>query len=68
MANDLAGTWVGEDVDSRRRKQMLLELCWESGLKILHPASYLMLPSDTKQYLSTLEPLKQAYVLFGITR
>ena len=29
------------------------------GLKILPPASYLVIPSDTKQYLPTFQPLKQ---------
>ena len=38
------------------------------GFKILIPASYLMIPSDTKQYLSTFQPSKQAYVLLHITR
>ena len=39
-----------------------------AGLKILHPASYLVLRNDTKQYLSTFQPSKQAEVVPGITR
>ena len=38
------------------------------GLKILIPASNLVLPNDTKQYLPTFQPSKQAYVVLGITR
>jgi hypothetical protein len=32
----------------------------------LHPALYLVLPSDSKQYLSTFQPSKQAYVVLGM--
>src|ERR1044072_86228 len=38
------------------------------GLKILSTPSYLVLPDDTTQYLSTFQPSKQAHVLPGITR
>src|SRR5215207_9802122 len=38
------------------------------GLKILSPPSYLVLPDDTTQYLSTFQPSKQAEVVRGITR
>jgi len=38
-----------------------------TDLKILSTPSYLVLPDDTTQYLSTFQPSKQAEVLPGIT-
>jgi len=39
-----------------------------TGLKILGPPSYHLLPDDTTQDLSTFQPSKQAEVVPGITR